>query len=187
MRDETSLLERAREYDQAALSEIYDLYSRKIHSYIYRHLGDVHLAEDLTAEVFMKMLEAAQSKKFARTSLSAWLYRIAHNLIVDYFRSQSQGEVEPLGERLRAAIDDPTVVVEAKLAQQRLRAALSHLTQEQQQVIVLRFGEGLSASRVAEVLGKSEGAIRAQQHRALATMRRTMEGKRHEPGFQSHS
>ena len=182
MRDETSLLERAREYDQAALSEIYDLYSRKIHSYIYRRLGDVHLAEDLTAEVFMKMLEAAQSKKFARISLSAWLYRIAHNLVVDHFRSQSQGE-EPLGERLGAAIDDPTVVVEAKLAQQRLRAALSHLTQEQQQVIVLRFGEGLSAPQVAEVLGKSEGAVRAMQHRALATMRRTMKGKRHEPGF----
>jgi len=181
--DETSLLERAREYDQAALSEIYDLYSRKIHSYIYRRLGDVHLAEDLTAEVFLKMLEAAQSRKFARTSLSAWLYRIAHNLVVDHFRSQPQSEVEPWDERLRAAVDDPTVVVEAKLAQQGLRAALSHLTQEQQQVIVLRFGEGLSAPQVAGVLGKSEGAVRALQHRALGTLRRTMGGKRHEPGF----
>ena len=183
MRDDTSLLERAREYDQIALSEIYDRYSRRIHSYIYRRLGDVHLAEDLTAEVFLKMLEAAQSKKFARTSISGWLYRIAHNLIVDHFRSQPQREVEPLDERLRAAVDDPTAVVEARLAQQGLRAALSHLTQEQQQVIVLRFGEGLSAPQVAGVMGKSEGAVRALQHRALATMRRTMEGKRHEPGF----
>lgn len=183
MHDETSLLERAREYDQAALSEIYDRYSKKIHSYIYRHLGDAHMAEDLTAEVFLRMLEAVQSAKFARTSLSAWLYRIAHNLVVDHFRSQPQSEVEPWDERLRAAVDDPTVAVEARLAQQGLRAALSHLTQEQQQVIVLRFGEGLSAPQVAGVLGKSEGAVRALQHRALATLRRIMEGKRHEPGF----
>jgi RNA polymerase sigma-70 factor (ECF subfamily) len=183
MRDETSLLERVRRYDQAALSEIYDRYSRKIHSYIYRRLGDVQLAEDLTAEVFLRMLEAVQSAKFARTSLSAWLYRIAHNLVVDHFRSQSQREVEAWDERLRAAVDDPTIVVEAKLAQQGLRAALSHLTQEQQQVIVLRFGEGLSAPQVAEVLGKSEGAVRALQHRALGTLRRIMEGKRHEPVF----
>jgi RNA polymerase sigma-70 factor (ECF subfamily) len=172
LRDETSLLERAREYDQAALSEIYDRYSKKIYSYVYRHLGDVHLAEDLTAEVFLRMLKAARSDKFARTSLSAWLYRIAHNLIVDHFRSQSQREVEPWDEKLRAAVDDPTVAIEAKLAQQGLHAALSYLTQEQQQVIVLRFGEGLSAPQVAEVLSKSEGAIRALQHRALATLRR---------------
>ena len=183
MRGEISLLERAREYDQAALSEIHDRYSKKIYSYIYRRLGDVHLAEDLTAEVFLKMLEAAQSKRFARTSLSAWLYRIAHNLVVDHFRSQPQGEVEPWDERLRAAVDDLTVTVEAKLAQQGLRAALSHLTQEQQQVIILRFGEGLSAPQVAEVLDKSEGAVRALQHRALRMLRRTMKGKRHEPGF----
>jgi len=175
VRDETSLLKRAREYDQAALSEIYDRYSKKIHSYIYRHLGDVHMAQDLTAEVFLKMLEAAQSKRFARTSLSAWLYRIAHNLVVDHFRSQPQREIESWDEKLRAAVDDPTVVVEQKLAQHGLRAALSHLTQEQQQVIVLRFGEGLSAPQVAEVLGKSEGAVRALQHRALAALRRIME------------
>jgi RNA polymerase sigma-70 factor (ECF subfamily) len=173
--DEASLLERAREYDQVALGEIYDRYSRKIHSYIYRHLGDVHLADDLTAEVFLRMLDAVQSAKFARTSLSAWLYRIAHNLVVDHFRSQHQRKTELWDERLRAAVDDPTVVVEAQLAQQGLRAALSHLTQEQQQVIVLRFGEGLSAPQVAEVLDKSEGAVRALQHRALAALRRIME------------
>jgi len=175
VRDEISLLERARECDQVALGEIYDRYSRRIHSYIYRHLGDVHLADDLTAEVFLKMLDAVQSSRFARTSLSGWLYRIAHNLVVDYFRSQPQRKAELWDERLRAAVDDPTVVVEARLAQQGLRAALSHLTQEQQQVIVLRFGEGLSAPQVAEVLGKSERAVRALQHRALAALRRVMD------------
>jgi RNA polymerase sigma-70 factor (ECF subfamily) len=172
--DEASLLERAKAYDPSALSEIYDRYSARIHNYIYRRVGNVHLAEDLTAEVFVRMLQAAQSDKFARTSLSAWLYRIAHNLIVDHFRSQSQQEVQAWDERLGAAVDDPTVAVEAKLAQQGLRAALSHLTEQQQQVIVLRFGEGLSALQIAEILDTSEGAVRALQHRALASLRRVM-------------
>ena len=175
MQDEASLLERAKEYESSALSEIYDRYHVRIYNYIYRRVGNVHLAEDLTAEVFVRMLQAAQSDKFARTSLSAWLYRIAHNLIVDSFRAQSQWEVQPWDERLRAAMDDPTVALEAKLAQQGLRAALSRLTQEQQQVIVLRFGEGLTAPQIAEILDTSEGAVRALQHRALAAMRRAME------------
>jgi RNA polymerase sigma-70 factor (ECF subfamily) len=174
VRDEASLLERAKAYDPSALSEIYDRYSVRIHNYIHRRVGNVHLAEDLTAEVFVRMLQAAQSDKFARTSLSAWLYRIAHNLIVDHFRSQSQWGVQPWDERLRAAVDDPTVALEAQLAQQGLRAALSHLTQEQQQVIVLRFGEGLTAPQIAEILDTSEGAVRALQHRALASLRRVM-------------
>jgi len=172
--DEASLLERAKEHDPSALSEIYDRYCARIHNYIYRRVGNVHLAEDLTAEVFVRMLQATRSDKFARASLSAWLYRIAHNLVVDHFRSQSQWEVQPWDERLRAAVDDPTVTIEAKLAQQGLRAALSLLTQEQQQVIVLRFGEGLSAPQIAEILDTSEGAVRALQHRALASLRRVM-------------
>jgi RNA polymerase sigma-70 factor (ECF subfamily) len=175
VQDEASLLERAKEYESSALSEIYDRYSARIYRYIYRRVGNVHLAEDLTAEVFVRMLQAAQSDRFARTSLLAWLYRIAHNLVVDSYRSQSQWEVEPWDERLSAAVDDPTVALEAKLAQQGLRAALSHLTQEQQQVIVLRFGEGLTAPQIAEILDTSEGAVRALQHRALAAMRRAME------------
>jgi RNA polymerase sigma-70 factor (ECF subfamily) len=174
VRDEASLLERAKEYDPSALGEIYDRYCVRIHNYIYRRVGNAHLAEDLTAEVFVRMLQAARSDKFARTSLSAWLYRIAHNLVVDHFRSQPQWEVQPWDEGLRAAVDDPTVAIEAELAQQGLRAALSHLTQEQQQVIVLRFGEGLSAPQIAEILDTSEGAVRALQHRALASLRRVM-------------
>ena len=169
------MLERAKAYDPTALSEIYDRYSGRIHNYICRRVGNVQLAEDLTAEVFVRMLQAAQSDRFARTSLSAWLYRIAHNLIVDHFRSQPQAEVEAWDERLGVAVDDPTVAIEAKLAQQGLRAALSHLTEQQQQVIVLRFGEGLSGPEIAEILDTSEGAVRSLQHRALASMRRVME------------
>jgi RNA polymerase sigma-70 factor (ECF subfamily) len=86
VRDETLLLERAREYDPEALGEIYNGYSEKIYHYIYRYLGEAHLAEDLMAQVFLKPLEAIKASQGPRTHLSAWLYRVAHNLVVDRFR-----------------------------------------------------------------------------------------------------
>jgi RNA polymerase sigma-70 factor (ECF subfamily) len=175
VRDERLLLERAREYDPEALGEIYDGYSEKIYHYIYRYLGEARLAEDLTAEVFLKLLEAIKASKGPRTHLSAWLYRVAHNLVVDHFRRRPQAESLPLEEELMAAPEDVTVVVEKKLAQQQLRAAISHLTVDQQQVIVLKFVEGLSNAEVGQVLGKTEGAVKSLQHRALAALQRIME------------
>ena len=176
MHDESLLLERAKEYDSRALGEIYDTYFDKIYRYVYRHLGKAHLAEDLTADVFLKLLEAIKASRSPRTNLSAWLYRVAHNLVVDHFRRWAGGESLPLEERLVAAGDDLTVVMEKKLAQQQLRAAISHLTTDQQQVIVLKFVEGLSNAQVGQVLDKTEGAVKSLQHRALASLQRIMEG-----------
>ena len=175
MRDERLLLERARKYDPEALGEIYNDYSEKIYYYIYRYLGEVRLAEDLTAEVFLKLLEAIKASQGPRTHLSAWLYRVAHNLVVDHFRRRPQGESLPLEEGLVAAPGDVTVIVEKKLAQQQLRAAISHLTTDQQQVIVLKFVEGLSNAEVGQVLGKTKGAVESLQHRALAALHRIIE------------
>jgi len=175
VRDERLLLERAREYDPKALGEIYDGYSEKIYHYIYRYLGEARLAEDLTAEVFLRLLEAIKASQGPRTHLSAWLYRVAHNLVVDHFRRRPQAESLPLEEGLVAAPEDVTVVVEKKLAQQQLRAAISHLTTDQQQVIVLKFVEGLSNAEVGQVLGKTKGAVESLQHRALAALQRIME------------
>jgi len=175
VRDDRLLLERAREYDPEALGEIYDGYSEKIYHYIYRYLGEARLAEDLTAQVFLKLLEAIKASKGPRTHLSAWLYRVAHNLVVDHFRRRPREESLPLEEELVAAPEDVTVVVEKKLAQQQLRAAISHLTVDQQQVIVLKFVEGLSNAEVGQVLGKTEGAVKSLQHRALAALQRIME------------
>ncbi|HOU23395.1 MAG TPA: sigma-70 family RNA polymerase sigma factor [Anaerolineae bacterium] len=91
--DEAALLSRAREYDQAAIAEIYDRYSLRIYNYIYHRLGNAHLAEDLTATVFLRMLEAIRSSRAWQSSFSGWLYRIAHNLVVDYFRAGRQEEL----------------------------------------------------------------------------------------------
>lgn len=175
MQDEAALLKRAQQHDQAALGEIYDHYARRIHRYIYHRTGDVGLADDLTGDVFVRMLEAARSERFAQTSLQAWLYRIAHNLIIDHYRQQPGTPDLPLDGYIGAPADGPAATVEHRLAQERLRAALGLLTEEQQQVIMLRFGEGLTATEVAEVLNKAETAIWALQHRALATLRRILQ------------
>jgi RNA polymerase sigma-70 factor (ECF subfamily) len=155
------------------LGELYDRYAPRIYTYIYRRVGDAHLAEDLTGDVFVRMMQAIQSERFWRISFRAWLYRIAHNLVVDHYRRHSAVELE-LDERLVAADDDPVSAVAERLSRQRLRVAISRLTPGQQQVLALRFGEGMKAREVAEVMGKSVGAVEALQHRALAALRRIL-------------
>lgn len=176
MGDERALLQRAREYDAAALGEIYDRYSVKIYNYIYHRLGDAHLAEDLTADVFVKMLEAIRSSVPWRISFSGWLYRIAHNVVIDYLRRHREEMESYLDERLIAAGESPTIALERKLMRQQLRAAISRLNEDYQQVIILKFVEGLSNAEVAQILGRSEGAVKSLQHRALTSLRRIMQG-----------
>jgi RNA polymerase sigma-70 factor (ECF subfamily) len=171
--NEHTLLERAKQYDEAALGELYDHYAPRIYAYIYRRVGDAYLAEDLTGDVFVRVIQAIQSERFWHTSFQAWLYRIAHNLVVDHYRRQQPAEME-LDEGMVASEDDPAYAVAQRLSHQRLWAAISHLTPGQQQVLALRFGEGMTARKTAEVIGKSTGAIEALQHRALATLRRAL-------------
>ncbi|MBC7231745.1 MAG: sigma-70 family RNA polymerase sigma factor [Chloroflexi bacterium] len=174
--EESALLKRAREYDQAAIAEIYDRYSVRIYNYIYHRLGNAPLAEDLTATVFLRMLEAIRSSKAWQTSFSGWLYRIAHNLVVDHFRAGRQDDV-PLDEWPVASHEHPADVAERSLTQQRLRAAISQLTEEQSLVITLKFLEGMSNAEIAQLMGKSEGAIKSLQFRALAALRRIIGGE----------
>ncbi len=175
MTNERTLLERARQYDEAALGELYDRYAPRIYAYIYRRVGDACLAEDLTGDVFVRMIQAVQAERLWHTSFQAWLYRIAHNLVVDYYRRRPPVTELELDEQLVTAEDDPASAVAERLSQRSLRAAVSRLTSDQQQVLVLRFGEGMKAREAAEVMNKSTGAIEALQHRALATLRRVLE------------
>ena len=177
MTSEPALLERAKEYDEAALGELYDLHAPRIYTYIYRRVGDAHLAEDLTGDVFVRVLNAIQSERFWETSFQAWLYRIAHNLVVDTYRRRSRENDLALDERVVAAGDDPISAVAEKLSHQQLGGAIGRLTPDQQQVLALRFGEGMTAREVAEVAGKTVGAVEALQHRALAALRRVLEKK----------
>lgn len=172
--DHRYLIAQARQGDPAALSAIYDQFAPKMYIYFYHRLGNRELAEDLTAEVFVRMVEAVDTPRFADTSLSGWLYRVAHNLLVDHFRQQRQ-EVA-LSEELPTQREGPAAIAERKLAQDGLREALKELTEDQRQVIVLRFGEGLTAREVAEIMGKQENTVWQLQHRALNGLRRVLAG-----------
>jgi RNA polymerase sigma-70 factor (ECF subfamily) len=171
---EHTLLERARAYDADALGELYDQYAPPIYAYLYRRVHDAQLAEDLTGEVFVRVLQAIQSEQFWHTSFRGWLYRIAHNLLVDHYRKQPPAPMLALDEQLVAAQGDPDSALAEKLSHQDLLAAISQLTLNQQQVLVLRFGEQLAAREVAEIMGKSVGAVEGLQHRALTALRRLL-------------
>jgi len=147
------------------LAEMYDTHAPRIFRYIYHRLGDRAVAEDLTSEVFVRFLRA----RVAPENLAAFLFRMAHNLIVDYLRGHRATQL--LDENLAAERSDPAHLVEDEMKRARLRRAIARLTAEQQQVIALKFIEGFSNEEVARVLEKSVGAVKLLQHRGLATLR----------------
>ncbi len=175
MTDQAALLERARQRDPSALAAIYDTYASKIYAYIFRHVGDPGRAEDLTGSVFVKMLEALDKNKFAQDALQAWLYRIAHNLIVDDIRYQQRRPASILHEGIALPEEaHPDQIVGRRLERERLKRALDELTTDQRDVIMLRFGEGMTAPQAAAILGKTEEAVRALQRRGLSNLRRLL-------------
>jgi RNA polymerase sigma-70 factor, ECF subfamily len=174
--DQQDLLERAARRDPAALSMLYDQYVDRIYSYIYHRVGQVELAEDLTGQVFIRMLEAVRKGYSWRSSFSGWLYRIAHNLVIDHYRRRSRASFVDIDEVTTLSHDaEPMQSVQARLDSEQLRIALGKVTEEQAQVITLRFLEDLSIAETAEIMAKTEGAIKALQYRAVLALRRAME------------
>ncbi len=173
---EEALLAAAIQYDEAALGELYDRYEAKIFNYIYRRTGDEALAEDFTAQVFLKMLESIRDQKAWHSSFSGWLYRIAHNLVIDHYRRKGKQGMVDIEEAAPTAPEsqNPEVTVEQTLDAERLRAAIHRLTDEQAEVVSLRFLEGYSISEVAAMMNRTEGAVKALQYRAVATLRTLM-------------
>lgn len=170
---EEALLAAAMQYDEAALGELYDRYEAKIYTYIYRRTGDEALAEDFTAQVFLRMLESIRDQKAWRSSFSGWLYRIAHNLVIDHYRRKGRQGTVDIDEAAPTASEehDPELTVAQSLDAERLRNAIRRLTDEQAEVVSLRFLEGYSISEVATMMNRTEGAIKALQYRAVATLR----------------
>jgi RNA polymerase sigma-70 factor, ECF subfamily len=170
------LLERARQAEPEALAELYDQYVDRIYAYIYHRVGQAEVAEDLTGQVFTRMLEAIGAGHPWRTSFTGWLYRIAHNLVIDYYRRRHRANFVELDDAapIPATDGDPWRAAELRLESQRVRKALQMLTEEQSQVITLRFLEEFSIAEVAEMMGKTEGAIKALQYRAILTLKRMM-------------
>jgi RNA polymerase sigma-70 factor (ECF subfamily) len=151
-----------------------------MYAYIYRRVGDARLAEDLTSELFLRLLSAVQSGRAWRNSFVGWLYRIAHNLVVDTYRRRTPPQVALEDQPLASDEEGPADTVQEAADREALRAALGLLTTDQQQVLALRFGEGLTAKETARILNKTTGAVEAMQHRALASLRRIL-GKEKSP------
>ena len=174
---EHRLLERAKAYDIDALAEIYDHYEVKIYSYIYHRVGSQPVAQDLTSQVFLRVLEAIQHQRTWESSFSGWLYRIAHNLVIDHYRRRGRDTQVTIDDlpTLPARGDGPEQAAERALAAETLRTAINRLTEEQAQVVTLRFLEGLSITEVAAAMGKTEGAIKAMQYRAVTSLRRLLD------------
>ena len=179
--NDSRLLERAREYDAQALAEIYDRYAESIYRYAYRYVGNAELAEDLTSEVFLKLLQVLGTSRAPRQQLQGWLYRVARNLAIDWFRQQAKGALLSLNEELTPEDgDSPSTRLELQQLQHDLREAISQLTPDQQQVIVLRFAEGRKIRDIGRLMGKSEGSVKLLQFRAINRLRTLLDnqGKR---------
>jgi RNA polymerase sigma-70 factor (ECF subfamily) len=173
--EEEQLLRRVRALDESALGTVFDTYYPRLYRYIYQHLRHQTTAEDLAAEVFARLLEQLAGGGGPRKHLQAWLYRVAHNLVIDESRRRIHRNHEPFQDWAAAGQQDVAGDVHQALAWQRAHAALAELTPQQREVIVLRFLEGCSHREVACILDTSEGAIKSLQHRALAAMRRALE------------
>ena len=179
--DEPSLIQLARRGDAAACATLYDRHYDTVYRYCYYHVGDVPLAQDLTGEVFVRMVENLDRFDVRGRPLLAWLYAIARNLIADTYRKSGQAQQLPLNEAQAVGEDTLTQRVELRLLAEDLVAALTCLTEEQRQVILLKFVLNHNNAEVARMLGKPHGAIKSLQHRALAALRRALEkGRDHE-------
>ncbi len=170
------IYEQAKQLDVQALGLIYDRYSPDIYSYIYHRVASPNAAEDLTSQTFMRMLEAVRKGNPWRTSFTGWLFRIAHNIVIDYYRrhdKQQYVNIEAM-PYLASQQDTPDQIVHKRLHNQDLLAAINKLTEEQAQVVTLRFLEGYSIAEVAQIMDKTEGAIKALQYRAVRSLNRIL-------------
>jgi len=168
--NEAELVERATMRDQSAFAELYNTYVDKIYKYVYYKVGNAADAEDLCEQVFLKAWEAIGRYKWCGYPFSSWLYKLAHNLVVDHYRTRR--DPMPLNDLLYTPLEpaDPENALHATLEAEEIRRAIAQLTGEQRQVIQLKFVEGYSNLEIAEMLNKKEGAIRALQYRALRSL-----------------
>lgn len=178
--DIAQLVKSAASGDFEAFGEIYTIYLDRIYRYVLYQVGDKTVAEDLAQEIFMKVWRAIGSYKGERQSFSTWTYRIAHNHVIDYLRSnqryvlsncraQSDSDVE-----IQSHIANPEEEAEKHLMQEELLDLVSSLPSQQKQIVILKFIEGLGNDDIEQITGKTQGAIRIMQMRALATLRQRL-------------
>jgi RNA polymerase sigma-70 factor, ECF subfamily len=175
-----ALLNDAQRGVTAAYDRLYNLYADRIFRYVYARLGQREAAEDLTADVFVRLIQVLPRFRVNAerpvASFSAWLYRIAGNLLTDHHRRQRYRQHADLAEHTHLAGNGFSPDQHAAAAEegQLIIQALTELGQEQQAVVIYRFAEQYSAQQTADLMGKTAGAVKALQHRALTNLRRLL-------------
>jgi len=172
---EKELLQAALRFESRALAQIYDLYSPELYRYAVRFLGDPSLAEDCVADTFSRFLKALHAQRGPKDFLRAYLYRIAHNWVADYYRRMPN--VVELKDAYLKDKETPEQEASLRIRQAQVREAIGQLTPDQQQVIMLKYLEGWENQEVAQILKKPVGAVKSLQHRALASLQRILSNK----------
>lgn len=176
MQEELVLLNRARALDEDALTEIHNRYYGAVYRYISFRIDDMHTVEDLTSEVFIRFLSALRDRHAPQNTIQGWLYGTAARVVKEQYRKQKRTQLAALDESLPSKMPGPEQGVEKSMSIEELRAALPQLTEDQQHVLALRFGQGMPIRDVARLVDKSEGSVKMLQARAIATLTRHLTG-----------
>lgn len=160
--------------NETRLAGLYDEYYDKIAHYVYVRIGDKNEAEDIASEVFLKALKSIKSYEEQGAPMQAWLFRIAHNMVVDHLRKVSKYKTVSIDNVEIRDETDPADIAEINITMESVRKAMEQLTPDQREVLQLRFFGGLSSKEVAGVMKKTDGSVREMQSNALERLRQLL-------------
>lgn len=175
--DESALIARAK-HDKEAFGQLYELYATRIYNYVYYRTGHVAEAEDLTARIFFRALSHIGSYDDRGIPFSAWLYRIAHNLVANWHRDRSRRKIISLDDIAQWRVSEESPELAAQLIEDKnaLLEAIRRLPADRQELLILKFVERLSNSEIGAIMGRSEGAVKSLYHRTLMSLREELGG-----------
>lgn len=165
------LIRRAQQGEPKVVGEIYERYQRGIFRFLYYRVGDLQTAEDLTSEVFLRMIEKLPNYNGRSLTFQAWLFQIARNLSIDHYRRMSIRKNVQLVDDYPEGGDEPLEMISKEMTSKKLYHALVKLPDNQRDVIVMRFIVGMPVREVSQMLHKSENSIKGLQRRALKSLR----------------
>ena len=176
--DEAALIERAKT-DKEAFGQLYELYVDRIYNYVYYRTGNSADAEDLTARIFVRAMQHIGRYRDQGVPFSAWLYRIAHNLVANWHRDRSRRKIISLDDIAQWRMSDDTPEFTTQLLQDKemLLAAIRRLPADRQELLILKFVERLPNAEIGDIMGRSEGAIKSLYHRTLLALREDLQEK----------
>jgi RNA polymerase sigma-70 factor (ECF subfamily) len=170
--DDRRALDGLRELDQQTIGAIYDQYFSEIYRYVLYRIGDSVLAEDITSDVFLRLLESARGRSAPQTNLKGWLIGTASHVVTDHLRRKYRRPEQEISESLPDLTPGPVSEVDQREQNRIVQNAYAQLTPEQQHVLALRFGQGYSLDETAAFMNKNVNAVKALQFRALAALQR---------------